>query len=124
MNINATLFVQMFNFFIVYWMIRILLFKPVVAIIEHEQAQEKSLHDIINQQKKSLDIQEKERQRNWYACQEYFALHQPSLSHRQQLILGSTEHDTEIINTVSDDTIANTITDVRNALEEKIKHVH
>src|SRR5436190_23273717 len=91
MNVNATLFIQMLNFFIVYWMLRILLFKPVVAIIQQEEIQEKSLHDIINQQKKSLDIQEKERQRNWYACQEYFAMHQPSFFHRQQLISDSTE---------------------------------
>lgn len=123
MNVNATLFIQMINFFIVYWMLRLLLFKPVVAIIQHEQAQEKALHDIIDQQKTSLDIQEKERQRTWYACQEYFAMHQPSFSQRQ-LIVESTEYDTKVAHPISADSIAHTITDVRNALEEKIKHVH
>jgi hypothetical protein len=36
----------------------------------------------------------------------------------------STEYDTKVANPLSADSIAHTITDVRNALEEKIKHVH
>lgn len=123
MNVNATLFVQMFNFFIVYWMLRYLLFRPVVAIIQEEEAQEKSLRDIIDQQKKSLDIQEKERQRNWYTCQEYFTTHQPPS--QKQLILSDTTEDEEVeINPLPADSMTNIITQVRTALEEKIKHVH
>jgi hypothetical protein len=124
MNVNATLLVQMLNFFIVYLMLRRLLFKPVVAIIQHEESQEKALHDIIDQQKKSLDIQEKERQRNWYVCQEYFANHQPSAFQKQQFFLDCPEDDAEIVNPLSAHAMTDSITDVRTALEEKIKHVH
>jgi hypothetical protein len=123
MNVNATLFVQMFNFFIVYWMLRRLLFKPVVTIIQHEEAQEKALHDIIDQQKKSLDIQEKERQRHWYTCQEYFATHQPASS-KQHILSDATEDDTVEFTPLPADSMTNIITQVRTALEEKIKHVH
>jgi len=123
MNVNATLFVQMFNFFIVYWMLRRLLFKPVVAIIQHEEAQEKALHDIIDQQKKSLDIQEKERQRHWYACQEYFTTHQPS-AQKQHILSDATEDDAVELDPLPADSMTNIITQVRTALEEKIKHVH
>lgn len=123
MNINATLIIQIGNFLIVYGMLRLLLFKPVVAIINQETAQENALLDIIDQQKKSLDIQEKERQRHWFACQEYFAVNQPILSQKRQFISETAEDDSEIVGTPLID-LASTVTDVRTALEEKIKHVH
>jgi len=124
MDINATLLVQAFNFFVVYWMLRIFLFRPVIAIIEHEKAQEIAMFDIIDQQKKSLDIQEKERKRHWYICQEYFNTHQPHISRKKTHLSDETEYDIEPISPVSADAIAKTITDTRNALEEKLKHVH
>jgi len=125
MNVNATLIVQMFNFFITYWILRLFLFKPVVAIIERENAQETVLHDIIDQQKKSLEIQEKERQRHWFMCQEYFVAHQPhSLPQKKQFLSDTSLYDTEMVTSTSGDNTAHTISDIRNALEEKIKHVH
>jgi hypothetical protein len=124
MNINATIIVQAFNFFVVYWMLRIFLFRPVVTIIEHEKIQENALIDIINQQKKSLEIQEKERQRHWYICQEYFKTHQPHIFPMILSLSDETENDTEIIDTLSPLVLADTITQVHSILEEKIKHVH
>lgn len=123
MNINATLLFQAFNFFIVYWMLRLLLFKPVVAIIEHEKAQEDTLLDTIDQQKKNIAIQEKERQKNWFVCQEYFNTHQPHLSQKKHSFSETMEYDTQI-NPLPDNVVTETIISVRHALEEKIKHVH
>ena len=105
-------------------MLRLFLFKPVVAIIEHEKAQENAMLDIIDQQKKSLEIQEKERQRHWYICQEYFHLHKPYLSQQIPSFSDAAENDTENSSALSDDAITTIITNVRNVLEEKIKHVH
>lgn len=124
MNINATTLVQAFNFLIVYWMLRIFLFKPVIAIIEHNDAEARSLADIIDQQQKSLAIQEKERQRHWFLCQTYFALNQP---YRPESTL-----PTSVINSnpknvtphMSPESIAHLVFDIRKVLEEKIKHVH
>lgn len=124
MDINATIVVQAFNFFIVYWMLRLLLFKPVITIIEHEQAHENAMLDIIDQQQKSLEIQEKERQRHWYTCQEYFILHQP---HRvQELSFSDEKAELNITRApdISSDAIAQIVADVRGVIEEKIKHVH
>jgi len=123
MNINATILVQAFNFFIVYWMLRLLLFKPIIAIIDHEKNRENALHDIINQQKKSLEIQEKERQHQWYICQEYFATHQPPIL-QQKPSLDEIDQDSEVVETVSADSIISTISQAKSALEEKIKHVY
>lgn len=123
MNINATVFVQAFNFFITYWMLRFFLFKPVVTIIEHEKTQENAMLDIIDQQKRSLEIQEKERQRHWYICQEYFNIHQPHLP-KEISSADDTENNTQKDDILSPDAIAHIIADVHGIIEEKIKHVH
>ena len=123
MNINATIFFQAFNFFVTYWMLRFFLFKPVITIIEHEKTQENAMLDIIDQQKKSLEIQEKERQRHWYICQEYFNTHQPYIP---QELLSVTDTTQEIppVEPLSADAIAHIIADIHSVIEEKIKHVH
>ena len=123
MTINGTMIVQAFNFMIVYWMLRVFLFKPVISIIEHEKKQEDAMLDIINQQIKSLEIQEKERQRHWYICQEYFKTHQPSL-HKETIFPADAMQDTlDTPVTVSPD-VAHIIAETHSIIEEKIKHVH
>jgi hypothetical protein len=121
MTINGTLLVQAFNFMIVYGMLRIFLFKPVINIIEHEKAQENAMLDMINQQIKSLEIQEKERQRHWYICQEYFKTDQPPV-HKESLLLNDTDNNLDTTSTVSPD-IDHIIADTYSVIEEKIKHV-
>ena len=124
MNINATVFIQALNFFIVYWMLRLFLFKPVIRIIEHEEAQEHAMLNIIDQQKKSLAIQEKERQRHWYICQEYYLQNQPYTSQETLPLSDITECSTQLVSPLSPHDIADTITKARTSLEAKIKHVH
>lgn len=103
-------------------MLRIFLFKPVISIIEHEKKQENSMLDIIDQQLKSLEFQEKERRRHWYICQEYFKIHQPSLSKDTLILADNTKNDLEIPVTATPD-IARIIADIQSVIEEKIKHV-
>jgi hypothetical protein len=78
---------------------------------------------IIDQQQKSLEIQEKERQRHWYICQEYFTLHQPPLP-KKSLLDENDEIATTKVAALSPDEIAHIIADTRSVIEEKIKHVH
>jgi len=122
MNINATVIIQAFNFFIVYWMLRLLLFKPVIGLIEQDDAQEVALRDMIDQQKKSLEIQEKERQRIWYLCQEYFTAHHPLVTSFS--FSDAIENDLERPEEPSMEMIAEVVDTVQTTLEEKIKHVH
>ncbi len=124
MNINATVVVQALNFFIVYWMLRLFLFKPVIGIIQHEEAQEHAMLNIIDQQKKSLEIQEKERQRHWYICQEYYLHNQPDTTPAIHSLSDITENFTETVTPLSADDIADTIAKTRTSVEAKIKHVH
>lgn len=124
MNVNATLFVQVFNFFIVYGMLRFFLFKPIVAIIEHENSQKEALCTIIDEQKKSLEIQEREHRHNWYTCQEYFINNQPHYSYQKVSVSDASDEGSKIASAVSADIIASTAHTISNTLEEKVKHVH
>lgn len=104
-------------------MLRFFLFKPVIGIIEHEKKQEDNILGILDQQMKSLEIQEKERLRHWYICQEYFKTHQPCITQK-----AACSDDIETVIeppvTISSDTIAHIIADTHSIIEEKIKHVH
>jgi hypothetical protein len=122
MTINGTLLVQAFNFMIVYLMLRFFLFKPVISIIEHEKAQENAMLDSIDQQMKSLDIQEKERQRHWYICQEYFKTHQPPINKESLFLADDTENSLDIAPSTPPD-ITHITADAYSVIEEKIKHV-
>lgn len=125
MNINTTMFVQMFNFFIVYGILRLFLFRPTIVIIEGEKSRNDFLYDIINEQKNGIDLQQEESRHNWHLCQEYFIAHQPPLFLGEKIFSADIIDDTqEQVKYLSDDHIAKIAIDVRSALEEKIKHVH
>lgn len=125
MNINATFFLQLINFYVFYWMIRIFLFKPAVDVIDREHSADGMLADIVAQQKKSIEIKEKEHQRSWYLCREYCKQQSPDLSVRTDFMVDdatTTPVGHEFSNQSQD--IVPLIEHVYTKLEEKIKHVH
>jgi hypothetical protein len=124
MNVNATLLIQMFNFCAVYWMLRLFLFRPIIALIHREDAQEAALFETIAQQKNSIEIQEAERHRYWSHCRNYFITHQPPLFHERRSFSDETSCETQLTHTLSDEDIARIAHQLSGALEEKIKHVH
>jgi len=122
MNINATILIQIINFAVVYWLLRNLLFKPVVTIIDTDLSDTTTLVNFIDQQKKSIDIQEKERERSWYACRHYFKNNRPLFIRHVVSVNTTNIKDQERNVAVSyDDSV---VVDVYKALEEKIKNVH
>jgi hypothetical protein len=123
MNINATIIVQAGNFLIVYWMLRHFLFRPTIAIINHEHAQRGLMLAAITQQKKSLEIQEKERQHHWYVCREYFSSHQPIIESLTISLENKMASD-YFLPPLSDDHLHELVINAHKALEEKIKNVH
>src|SRR5579872_4472939 len=82
MNINATLLVQIVNFYLFYHLVRFFLFKPAVAVIDSENNEMALLTGLVDQQKKSIEIKEKEHQHFWVTVQGYFKKHQPVLTHQ------------------------------------------
>ena len=122
MNINATILIQIINFSLVYWLLRNLLFRPVVTVIDSELSEKVALVNLVDQQKKSIEIQEKERERHWYTCREYFRAHRPlSLRHTILINTNIVEDDKYMTDILYED---NLVADVYKALEEKIKNVH
>jgi hypothetical protein len=125
MNINATFFLQLINFYVFYWMLRIFLFKPSIDAIDQEHIVDTMLAGIVDQQKKSIEIKEKEHQRSWYLCREYCKQQSPDLSVHTNFLVDDTEaiHPEQELSSQPQDN-APLIEHVYTKLEEKIKHVH
>ena len=124
MNINATIFIQAINFCIVYGLLRNLLFKPVITIIDSEAADRVALNNLIAQQKKTLEIQEKEHERYWYLCREYFKANRPEIIQQVQscrMMRVGLKEDSSVDMDYENDAL---VAEVFKALEERIKDVH
>ena len=121
--INATLLIQVVNFWVVYWLLRTFLFKPTVRVIEQEMSEKVALITSVDQQKKSIEIQEKERQRYVFMSQEYFTQHRPDVGYYDMPLFVSPRTDESSLE-ISKDESARLVVDVYKTLEEKIKHVH
>lgn len=86
MNINATLFVQAFHFFIAYLILRFLLFKPSIKAIAHEHASHDALRLAIVHAKEKVEYQEEERQAAWNQCYGVCKEQQPELDYKEHLV--------------------------------------
>ena len=77
MEINATLVVQAFNFFVAYVLLRLLLFKPAVKALRQERDEKEHLESLITQREQGLDETAEEKRRAWQKFQEQFAQASP-----------------------------------------------
>jgi len=77
-GINATILVQMLNFWIAYFVLRIILFRPVYRFISERNATEETLANNIAGHKKAIAQKEAERRQLWQKCRAYFQKHKPS----------------------------------------------
>jgi hypothetical protein len=120
MNINATLLVQMINFGITYTMLRLLLFKPAVAIIEAEEAHIAKILDDIDHKKNMVEAITEERREHWRLSQEYVEANSPVLIEPYCTV--QQDRDTPIKS--SDQDIDSLVMAVYTSIEDRIKHVH
>lgn len=67
MNIDCTVFVQMINFFLAYVIMRWLLFKPVVALIDAENNEKKRIEDVAKLLEASIKLTRQEQNQLWDA---------------------------------------------------------
>ena len=66
MNINATLIVQVINFFIAYLLFRVILLKPAYAVMCHEQELKVSLEQRIAADKSAIEARRRESAQQWH----------------------------------------------------------
>jgi len=121
MNINITVFIQIVNFAIVYAMLRKLLFAPTISIIEGETRSRVSLLHLIEQQKKNIAAQEKEREQFWHEWYDYCKTQQPKPTFSLLSDMICTQKKEYIPEEPVD---AHLYAEIYTMLEEKIKHVH
>ncbi len=72
MEINITFVLQMFNFFIVYGILRFLLFTPTVNALNQRKMEEKALEDSLISRQKQIDKASDFKNALWLSCRTYF----------------------------------------------------
>jgi len=77
MNINSTFLIQIINFFVVYYMLKELLFFPVLKYINNEQQKTKEFTNAIADIFALIVVHEKNRQDQLVALKKYFLFTQP-----------------------------------------------
>ncbi len=123
MNINATLFIQGFNFFIAYLLLRTLLFKPVYQVIQQEQAEKDSLRDVIVKQEHRISRIERELEKQWLACCDYFAQNRPAVNRPELIVFKGLTPDITPYS-IEKHEIQALVQKTERALVEKIGHIH
>lgn len=123
MEINFTLVVQAFNFFIGYMILRYFLFKPVVPVIEEERAYEKGLHLKVAVGQDALKNREHEKQEQWLGYQQHFVQQVPEISQPLGFIFRGISPIIEV-QAVNSQDVARLKREVTHELVQKVEHVH
>lgn len=76
-NVNATLFVQIINFFIAYVLFRFLLFKPAHRIIMQEFQEREEIKALIDEALIIIQEKKKTQYELWQKCHDYYSSHLP-----------------------------------------------
>ena len=88
-TINATIIVQMINFWIAYTMLRILLFKPVYRIVMAREQAEHDLNGAITATQQGIARQKAERLTLWQQCHSYFETNKPAVTNSFHVATGA-----------------------------------
>lgn len=88
MYINATLLIQAFHFFVAYIILKQLLFKPAIAVIEGEQAEHDSLRAAVAARHVLVQQKERERLGQWREYQQQFLIKIPPLDVERYVVKG------------------------------------
>jgi len=118
--INATLFVQAFNFFIAYLLLRTLLFKPAMKSIDQEQQERDHLDQQIADRQTSLEQKAQQKEKDWEEKQAAFKEAAPDIrpSH-----VAYTEVEPEQKPVKPDEQELEALVDeVQEAVEKKVRH--
>jgi hypothetical protein len=78
-QINLTLFIQIFHFFIAYLIVSNLLLKPTVSVIQTEDEAEKNLKVTENQQMNIISEKENTKNNLWMAATQKFYENKPDI---------------------------------------------
>ena len=74
MNINVTLLIQAGNFLLAYFILDRFLLRSAIAVVDHEQEQERSITTRIEHVNERIEQQEQEKEQRWHACRSKFTI--------------------------------------------------
>jgi len=80
MDINATFLVQIINFFVIYKVLTVFFFKPIIASLEEKKAKKESLEKSIKEKEEVLVSLEKQKKEEIKVFQEHVKTEYPFIS--------------------------------------------
>lgn len=78
-EVNATLFIQMINFFVVWWALDQFFFRHVVGLISRERARVKRLDNSIKRENALLEAELDRQKVEWHKYRRKFKKHTPKV---------------------------------------------
>ncbi len=78
MELNVTLFIQMVNFFIAWFLLRMLYFKPAIAYLDQQQKEHDQLMASLHRWQNEISHKQEEVDQVWYALKSFSKEHKPA----------------------------------------------
>lgn len=121
MDINITLVVQLISFIIAYAVLRIFLFKPVIAIINTETIERESLISLVEARTIIVQQKEMEKKERWIANQQEFSLIIPEVSRPELFVFKDIEpHFT--LEPLNKELISRSVNQMTAEIIKKVEH--
>jgi hypothetical protein len=76
-EVNATLIIQIINFFIAYFLFRFILLKPAYAAIQEDEEVKQSLEQLIEDDKRAIETRRQTIADQWQASHTFFKKYTP-----------------------------------------------
>jgi len=122
MEPNLTIFVQIFNFFIGFLLIKNLLLKPAIKYLQDEDRKKDGLSKDISDQEGLLESKVEKKKSTWTKYQQHFKESCPRPIERKVFALEGERMEPEITE-ISDKQVEQLAQQVKVALVERIEHV-
>lgn len=119
-EINATLIVQAFNFFLAYLILRYLLCKPTVRVIEQEERETESLQAVAQERTRELEVTVEAKEAAWKDFKGVFAQQSPQVT-RAQFKQSAVEPVKQA--QLSQQQLEQLTHDLQQAITKKVQHV-
>jgi len=122
MELNLTIFVQIGNFFIGFFLIKNFLLKPAIQFLQEEDRKKDDLSKDISDQEALLDAKVEKKKNRWTKCQEYFRDSCPKPLEKKVFALDD-ERKEPVAAEISSAEVEQLAQHVKKALIERVEYV-
>ncbi len=81
MEVNITVFVQMFNFMIAWFLLRMLYLKPAITVLDQEQHEHDAIVDKKHKWQHSVITKQQDIESRWHMLKRFSKQHRPDIAH-------------------------------------------